>query len=117
MAKALLKGGVAPYSTGNEWRSLKLPYQWILCYKEEVIKIDAIKGKVKPQLESLLRSHVVIMDCTSLTKPATIAYFELASTYYVPLIYVYEDTGQLKWLISRDTIRSKLGLGPPPQAG
>jgi hypothetical protein len=53
------------------------------------------------------------MDCTSLTKPATMAYYELASTYHVPLIYVYEGTGELKWLISKDTIRSKLGLSLP----
>jgi len=97
----------------NEWQDLKLPYQWILCYEEDVINIDAITRKVKPQLASLLRSHITIMDCTSLTKPATIAYYQLASTYYTPLIYVYEDTRQLKWLISRDTIRSELGLESP----
>lgn len=91
----------------NQWRDAKLPYQWVLCYEEEVIDIDAVKERVRPQLQSLLRSHVVIMDCTSLTKPATIAYYELAREYRVPLIYVYEDTKRLKWLISKeDLLRS-----------
>ncbi|MEM3694321.1 MAG: hypothetical protein QXI39_09920 [Candidatus Bathyarchaeia archaeon] len=72
-----------------------------------MIDIDAVKERVRPQLESLLRSHVVIMDCASLTKPATIAYYELAREYRVPLIYVYEDTKRLKWLISKeDLLRS-----------
>jgi len=94
----------------NEWKELKLPYQWILSYEEEIISIDAIKNKVAPQLESLLRDLIVILDCTSATKPATIAYYELAQNYCVPLIYIYEETKQLKWLLSKETIRKKLGL-------
>ena len=94
----------------NEWKELKLPYQWILCYEEEIIDIDAVKNKVTPQLESLLKNHAVVMDCTSATKPATIAYYELAQTYCIPLIYVYEETKKLKWLISKETIRKNLGM-------
>lgn len=94
----------------NEWKELKLPYQWILCYEEEIIDIDAVKNKVTPQLESLLKNHVVIMDCTSATKPATIAYYELAQAYCIPLIYVYEETKKLKWLISKETIKRKFGI-------
>jgi len=94
----------------NEWKELKLPYQWILCYEEEIIDIDAVKKKVTPQLENLLKNHVVIMDCTSATKPATIAYYELAQTYCIPLIYVYEETKKLKWLISKETIKTKFGI-------
>ena len=91
----------------NEWKQLRLPYQWILCYEEEIINIDAVKNKVTPQLESLLKNYVVIMDCTSATKPATIAYYELAQTYCIPLIYVYEETKKLKWLISKETIKRR----------
>ena len=94
----------------NEWKDLKLPYQWILCYEEEIISIDAVKNKVTPQLENLLKDFIVIIDCTSATKPATIAYYELAQTYCAPLIYIYEGTQQLKWLISRDTIKKTLGI-------
>jgi len=94
----------------NDWKDLKLPYQWILCYEDEVANVDAVKRKVSPQLESLLRNYIVIMDCTSATKPATIAYYELAQTYLTPLIYIYEETGELKWLISKETIKEKLGI-------
>ena len=92
----------------NDWKNLKLPYQWILCYEDEIINVDAIKQKIAPQLKSLLREYIVIMDCTSATKPATIAYYELAQKLWVPLIYIYEETKQLKWLISLETIKERL---------
>ena len=69
----------------------------ILCYEEEIVDIDAIRKKVEPQMENLLRNYSVIMDCTSSTKPATIAYYQLAETYLILLIYVYEETRQLRW--------------------
>lgn len=94
----------------KDWIELKPPYQWILCYEDEILDIDAIIGKVRPQLEALLREYIVVMDCTSLTKPATIAYYYLATTYHVPLIYIYEETEQLKWLISKDKLRKTLNL-------
>jgi len=94
----------------DEWKQLKLPYQWILCYEDEVIDVDSVEKKVTPQLLSLLREYIVIMDCTSLTKPATIAYYELAQKLWIPLIYVYDETKQLKWLISKEKIKSKLKL-------
>jgi len=95
----------------EEWKVMKLPYQWILCYEEEIIDIDAILGKVKPQLEELLEDYIVVLDCTSATKPATIAYYELAQTYLTPLIYIYEDAENLKWLLSKETMSRRLGLG------
>jgi DNA-binding transcriptional ArsR family regulator len=92
----------------NDWKNLKLPYQWILCYEDEIINVDAIKQKISPQLKSLLKEYIVIMDCTSATKPATIAYYELAQKLWIPLIYIYEETKQLKWLISLETIKERL---------
>jgi len=53
---------------------------------------------------------MVVIDCTSATKPATIAYYELAQEYMAPLIYVYEDGRSIKWLISKDTLKRKLGI-------
>lgn len=94
----------------NDWKNLKLPYQWILCYEDEIINVDAVQRRVLPQLESLLKNYIVIMDCTSATKPATIAYYQLAQTYLTPLIYLYEETGELKWLISKETIKEKLKI-------
>jgi len=93
-----------------EWKELRLPYQWILCYEEEIVDTDAIREKVRPQMESLLRSYSLIMDCTSSTKPATIAYYQLAETYLIPLIYVYEEKHQLRWLISKADIAKRLGV-------
>lgn len=94
----------------NDWKNLKLPYQWILCYEDEIINIDSIKRKILPQLTSFLRQYIMIMDCTSATKPATIAYYELAQTYYIPLIYIYEETKQLKWVISKNKIKQLLSI-------
>lgn len=94
----------------EEWQTMKLPYQWILCYEDEIVDIDVIKEKVRSQLEGLLRDYVVILDCTAATKPATIAYYELANEYLAPLIYIYDDTKQLKWLSSKETIMKKLML-------
>jgi DNA-binding transcriptional ArsR family regulator len=92
----------------DDWKKLKLPYQWILCYEDEIIDVDAVKRKVIPQLLTLLRDCIVIMDCTSATKPATIAYYELAQKLWIPLIYIYEETKQMKWLISRGTLETRL---------
>ena len=99
----------------NDWKDLRLPYHWILCYEDEIINVDSVKEKILKQLTSLLKQYIVIMDCTSATKPATIAYYELAQTYYIPLIYVYEETKELKWLISKKTIMERLGIGKSHQ--
>lgn len=93
-----------------EWKSLKLDCQWILCYGDEIIDIDAVKAKVVPQLQALLKEYVVVLDCTSATKPASIAFYEMAQEYLVPLIYIYEKTQSLKWLISKETIKRRLNI-------
>jgi len=94
----------------SEWADKKLPYQWILCYDDEIIDIELLKSKVRGQLESLLKEYIVILDCTSATKPATIAFYELAQEYLTPLIYIYEEKKKLVWLISRGKIAERLGL-------
>jgi len=51
---------------------------------EVAFRVDTLlraREKVRPQLEGLLKDHVVVLDCTSATKPSTIAYYELAQTY------------------------------------
>lgn len=114
----LLKEGIKPeliyvvtsMEALGEWKDLKPPYQWILCYEDEIIDIDAVKRKVKPQLESLLKDYIVFIDCTSATKPATIAYYELAQQYHTPLLYVYEEKRTLKWLVSKETIKARLNI-------
>jgi len=93
-----------------EGTGIEVPFAWILVEGEEIIDVDAVKEKVRPYLESLLPEHAIVLDCTSATKPATIAYYELAQEYPVLLIYVYEASRKLKWLISKEDIARKLGL-------
>jgi hypothetical protein len=78
--------------------------EWILLSEKHVSDIDSVKKKVESILTRLIKQNMVIMDCTSLTKPATIAMYELAQKYLVPLVYVYEPQRKLKWLISRETL-------------
>jgi hypothetical protein len=96
----------------NDWKNEKLSYEWIICYEDEISDIDSVKNKVQKRLESLMRDYVVIMDCTSATKPATIAYYELAQTYQAPLIYIYEPKLKLKWLKSKETIAKEILPSP-----
>lgn len=101
---------VTSLETLNGWKPMKLQYQWILCYDDEIANVEAVKRKITPQLLSLLRDYIVVMDCTSATKPATIAYYELAQKLWIPLMYLYEQTKQLKWLISRENIEEKINM-------
>jgi len=93
-----------------DWKTERLGYQWILCYGDEMIDIDEIQKKLHPPLRTLLGEYSVIMDCTSSTKPATIAYYEIAQRFLIPCIYVSEEKKSLRWLISKETIRRKLGI-------
>jgi len=92
----------------HEWKTLKLPYQWILCYEDEIVDIDSVRRKAEQRLKILLKDHIVIIDCTSATKPATIAYYELAQIYQTPLIYIYEGKKELKWLREKKTIKTTI---------
>ena len=91
----------------HSWEGSHLNAQWILCDGETITDIDKIKNKVEGVLRDLIREHLVIMDCTSFNKPATIAFYELAQKYLVPLIYAYEPRRRLKWLISRENLIRK----------
>jgi hypothetical protein len=88
----------------NSWKENKLEAQWILCDGDAITDIDKIRRKVSLLVRDLIREHLVIMDCTSFNKPATIALYELAQKYLVPLIYVYEPKQRLKWLISKEQL-------------
>ena len=108
--KTSLKYIVTSPEALSEWSNQKLNYQWILCYSDEIVDIDSVKGKVLPQLLALLKEYVVVMDCTSATKPASIAFYELAKEYLVPLIYIYEKSGTLKWLQSKEDLKHSIGF-------
>ncbi|MBS7623326.1 hypothetical protein KEJ39_06595 [Candidatus Bathyarchaeota archaeon] len=93
-----------------DWKEYRLNCQWVICYGDEIIDIDAIQNKLAPQLTALLRDHSVILDCTSSTKPATIAYYDLAQRLLIPCIYVSEEKRSIRWLISKETIMTRLNL-------
>jgi len=96
----------------EEWKNHQLPYKWILCYNDEIRNIEAIRSKVKPTLENLLTNNLAILDCTSATKPATLAYYKLAQEYHLPLIYVNEKPLEIVWLNSREDIVKTLMTEP-----
>jgi hypothetical protein len=66
--------------------------------------MERVREKVRPELELLIKDYSVILDCTSSTKPATLAFYQLAQRYSLPLVYVYERGPTLKWLVSRETL-------------
>lgn len=92
----------------EDWKEMRLPYEWILCYEDEIYDIDSVKDKIQKRWELLSKKYILILDCTSATKPATIAYYELAQTYQIPLIYIYEPLLKLKWLKSKETIKKEI---------
>jgi hypothetical protein len=94
----------------QEWSELKPPYRWVTLYEDEIFDINSVKNRVRPQLENLIKDYVVILDCTSATKPATIALYELANQYLIPLIYVYEPIQRLTWLISKDELIQRIEI-------
>ncbi|MEM3390597.1 MAG: hypothetical protein QW491_14510, partial [Thermoproteota archaeon] len=80
---------------------------FILCESYEIQSIVEMKRRALDLLEKM-RDQIVILDCTALTKPAGMALYEIARDYYFPLIYVYSETGKLKWLFSKKTIKERL---------
>ncbi|MEM3032344.1 MAG: winged helix-turn-helix domain-containing protein, partial [Nitrososphaerota archaeon] len=69
------------------WRRI----EWRVLSIKEMNSIAEVEEKVRHELTGLLSEYIVIMDCTSGTRPAGIAYYRLADTYKVPLVYAYED--------------------------
>jgi hypothetical protein len=60
-----------------------LPADYVL--RGEIVDTNVTREKMRPQKESLLRSNVVIMDCTASAKPSMIAYYQLTDEYALPL--------------------------------
>ncbi|MEM3056923.1 MAG: hypothetical protein QW639_06825 [Candidatus Bathyarchaeia archaeon] len=92
----------------EDWKEMRLPYEWILCYEDEIYDIDSVKEKIQRRWELLSKKYILILDCTSATKPATISYYELAQEYQIPLIYIYDPMLKLKWLKSKETIEKEI---------
>lgn len=101
---------VTSSAAAQSWKGRELPVNWILVDGNALTDIDKIADKVEVVLTELVRNHLVIMDCTSFNKPATIALYELAQRYLVPLIYVYEPKRKVKWLISKEHLLKRFKI-------
>ncbi|WXG41613.1 MAG: hypothetical protein WED07_12760 [Candidatus Freyarchaeum deiterrae] len=100
---------VTTHRCAAEWEGVAPgSVDWFLLKDEEISLVEVIEARVEASLSDLLRNYVLIMDCTSATKPATIAYYRLATRHKIPLVYVYEKKKELTWIISREDLRGEL---------
>jgi hypothetical protein len=106
----ILRYVVTSSNAAQSWKDMDLADSWIHCDGQAITDIDLIIKKVEPLLTDLIREHLVIMDCTSFNKPATIAFYELAQKYMVPLVYIYEPKRKLTWLISRKLLTDRFKI-------
>ena len=91
------------------WKGYELSdFSIKLLSKDDLLDIDAIEERVERVVIEEAKTNLLIMDCTSLTKTATIAMYNLARRYYIPLIYVYEETKELVWLIDIETVKREV---------
>ncbi|MDI6847232.1 MAG: hypothetical protein QMD23_03775 [Candidatus Bathyarchaeia archaeon] len=89
--------------------SPKLKIEWHTMTENDFNKVEIVEERVKPKILELMEKYILIMDCTSGTRPAGIAYYRLASQFRVPLIYVYEPEKRLLWLVSKEMLERELG--------
>lgn len=67
----------------------------------DLLDISLIEKRLYETIMPEMNNGLIILDCTSLTKTATIAVYNIAIKLNIPLIYVYEDKNKLVWLIDR----------------
>lgn len=70
----------------------------------EMNDIQRVEARIEDKMTEVMKSHIVILDCTSGTRPAGIAFYRLSDKWKVPLIYVYESSRKILWLKSREDI-------------
>ena len=97
-------------SWSQDQRLYEISPRWTICSDQEVTSVETIRKKMLKEVIETLRDHLVVMDCTSLNKPATIAYYKIASELMLPLVYVSEEKKSLTWIISSEDIMMKLGF-------
>ncbi len=97
------------YKAITEWEGvIRLDVEWLLMTEEEITNVEKVEANLQPKLEELARNYKVIADCTSATKPATIALYNQANKHKTPLIYVYEKQRKLHWITSPDNLKKQL---------
>jgi len=91
------------------WESLpNLGVEWILVSDEDISDVGRVFEKADSKARELVAEYRLIMDCTSGTKPATIAFYKLALKYYAPLVYVYEQSRKLSWIITTKNLQQQV---------
>ncbi len=74
----------------------------------EMNDIEKMESRIKQNFIELLRNYLLVMDCTSGTHPSGIAFYRLALKYRVPLVYLYEEKGEMFWLISKNDAMNEI---------
>lgn len=97
-------------SWSQDQRLYEINPRWTICSDQEVTSVETIRKKMLKEVIEALRDHLVVMDCTSLNKPATIAYYKIASELMLPLIYVSEEKKSLSWIISKEDIMNEMSF-------
>ncbi|MEM2498285.1 MAG: hypothetical protein QXK12_08840 [Candidatus Nezhaarchaeales archaeon] len=106
---------VTTLEAAGSWRNyipsrLQSRIEWHTLAGDVLDNIQLIEQQVEPILTGLMKEYTVIVDCTSGTRPAGIAYYRLASKWSTPLIYVYEQRQKLAWLISREDLKQRIPI-------
>jgi len=81
---------------------------FVLISEKELFSIPQIEERIKEIVVKESTIRPIILDCTSLTKTATIAMYNVARKYFMPLIYIYEETKELYWIISPEEVKNML---------
>ena len=93
----------------NSWQNRVLTdFNIRILNREDLFDIKIIEEKLEHVILEEMKNSLLLMDCTSLTKTATIAMYNLARKYCIPLIYVYEETKELIWLIDIETVKNEV---------
>ena len=92
----------------NEWGGLLGDFSVKIIDSRDATNIQRVENFVARVINNYLHKEVIILDLTSLTKPATIAIYNLAVKNLIPLIYVYEQTRQLHWIQGRNLLKKRI---------
>ncbi len=92
----------------NEWGGLLGDFSVKIIDSRDATDIKRVENFASKIVNNLLHEDVIILDLTSLTKPATIALYNLAVKNLIPLIYVYEQTKQLYWLQGKEQLKNRI---------
>ncbi len=83
---------------------------WKLFKSDELFDPSSCSKVLEPIIAELIKEYALIADITAGPRPAGIVLHKIASRYYVPQIYVREDTKKLYWIVSLEEILRNMGI-------